>query len=191
MKNSFHACLYVIVSILLSTISVEATEPFELPKEYSVEMISTDAGKEVKGMLYVTGNFMCLESTVMGSKAITIIRQDKGVLWTLMPELKMYIEVPLQPGATPAPLPPTNTVWQKVGEEILDGETVEKWTGTFEVQKQPLVMTYWISKSTKVPVQTQFKRDLNKWKNLKAGPQDSKLFELPAGYKKMGDQEKK
>ena len=63
--------------------------------EFSADMTITDGKEVTKGKIYVKPNKMRQEIISEDGTAVTILRMDKKVAWTLMPDLGSYMEVPL------------------------------------------------------------------------------------------------
>jgi len=61
--------------------------------EFSADMVQSMAQEVFKGKVFVKGNNFRQEINMKGEKQVTIFRQDKGVVWILMPEGKMYMEM--------------------------------------------------------------------------------------------------
>lgn len=136
--------------------------------------------------------------TVMdgGEKMITITRRDKKMAWTLMPAEKMYMEMSLAQASAENKADPSQ---YQIEQTIVGPETVNGINTT----KGKIVMTgadgakmggfMWLTKENimvKMDVIAIDKKDKMRIKteltNLKIGKQDAKLFEIPAGYDKMG-----
>jgi hypothetical protein len=52
-------------------------------------------GQTVKTVYYISGSKMRTETQAMGANAITILRPDQGKSYTLLPDNKMYMEMPI------------------------------------------------------------------------------------------------
>ena len=62
--------------------------------EFSADMIhETDEGT-VTGKVYIKGKKIRQEVVKEGEKAVMIMRLDKGIMWNLMPEERIYMEMP-------------------------------------------------------------------------------------------------
>lgn len=181
--------LLVLLSVLfLPFISLAQSKvPFEMPKDFSVDVVMNAAAANITTHMVVKGNLARSEANMMGKTMVSIIRKDKGVIWVLMPEQSMYMEQPL-PKNMPTPSEIPNGTWEKQTDENLAGQDCEKWTCTFDVNGKSALATYWINKSSKLPVQMEMTINGAKivGKNFKAETSDASLFEIPADYKKMG-----
>lgn len=98
--------------------------------EYSADEYLETEQLTIKGKIYCTANKMRREQE-MG--VIMIIRKDKGVVWSLMPEQKMYTETNLEEGKEDAiSLKGYKIEQSAVGEEVIDG---------IKTTKNKLIMT--------------------------------------------------
>lgn len=187
--------------ILIAVMSISfggAAFAAEAPKVkvgYSADSsMETEAGA-MNGHVYSMPGKERREMDQRGKKMITIMRQDKKMTWMLMPEQKMYMEMPMDSGRPQ----PGNTSDYKIDASVVGTETVNG----IKTTKSKVVMTD--SKGNKMggfmwttPDGIAVKTDIlaigngNKMRmkseltNLKVGPQDPALFEIPAGYSPMG-----
>ena len=125
---------------------------------------------------------------------IMIMRRDKSVVWMLMPEQKMYMEMKMGQGKEDtADLKDYTIEFSVVGEEVVNG---------INTTKNKVIMTdkkgnkfggfMWVSKEgIMVKMDTVSKVEGSKMrvkmerKNIKIENQNPKLFEIPSGYNKM------
>lgn len=163
--------------------------------EYSADSVMEHAEGSMKGKVYYTPAKERREMEAGAEKMITIIRRDKKVIWTLMPEDKIYMEMK-QGGAAPAKDdlsayqieqtvigPETvNGVNTTKGKIIMTGKDGSKFGGFMWTTREGIVVkmdAVSIDKDSK----DRFKTELT---NLKIGKQDPALFEIPRGFEKMG-----
>ncbi len=168
-------------------------------KEYAAEQVLISQGKEqMKTSLYVAGDKLRIDQRLPGSpQGMTIIvRQDKKLTWTLFPDKKNYLEAPLTEQDLQryikAPIGQGRNV--SVKEEVLGKETVnghlctkKRIETTVEVQGQRVTTrsTVWLSDRVDIPLRTEDENGITmELRNLRPGPQDPALFEVPKGYTK-------
>lgn len=74
-----------------------------------------------------------------------------------------------------------------VGEESIDGRTVEKWEMTTSIPNQQPTRTFqWYDPELKLAVREEFPGGyVSELKNIRMGPQPDDLFGIPAGYSRM------
>jgi Domain of unknown function (DUF4412) len=188
--------------LMASAISVaaisQAASPSHPQVEYSAESSMETAEISMKGHVNYTPTRERREM-VMGSggdKMIMITRQDKKVAWTLMPSEKMYMEMSLAQASSQAK---DDMSKYKIEQTVVGPETVNG----VDTIKNKIIMTgpkgekmggfMWVSKDNivvKMDAIAIDKKDKMRFKTelteLKIAKQDPKLFEVPAGYEKMG-----
>jgi len=189
--------LFAVMSICFSGAVLAAKGDTDGPKvEYSADSsMETEAGA-MNGRVYYAPGKERREMDQRGKKMITIMRKDKKVSWMLMPEQKMYMEMPMDGGGSRSQ--PRNTSDFKIDASVVGTETVNGIKAT----KSKVVMTD--SKGNKmggfmwrtedgIAVKTDVlamgggskMRMKSELTNLKVGRQDPALFEIPAGYAPM------
>lgn len=163
--------------------------------EYSADSSMETKAGAMNGRVYFAPGKERREMEQRGKKMITITRQDKKVTWMLMPEQKMYMEMPMEGGRSSNP---ENISSYKIDATVVGPETVNGVKTT----KNKVVMTD--SKGTKmggfmwrtqdgIAVKTDIlaigsgskMRMKSELTNLKVEHQDPALFEIPAGYASM------
>jgi len=195
----------VIAAALLSALPAEAQllglEQYLSPPsvDYAADVIMTADGDKVNGKIMRTTGKERRELTVEGEPEILIIRLDRRLVWSLAPDDKLYVEASLDealgrvPGPAGTPSEPPLTV-TALGSETIDGlhATKKKVSGK-ESDGSPVEGTVWMSdegivlRAESDIVDEDGKHHLLRMelKNLRIGPQDSTLFEIPAGYKRV------
>ena len=164
--------------------------------EFSAKLIRSGGGDEAgTSTVYLKGDLRreeVLEEGEVG--AVMIYRPDKGVIWTLMPDEKMYMEMPLQAGVTGA-LEDVKSLDASAKREDMGKEKV----GGFDCEKRRYLksnvtrgsVTVWYSPKLEYPVKIQIKTDdeemdlVMEYKDIKPGTIPASKFEIPAGYEKM------
>lgn len=176
--------------ILILTVLLWCGLVFAASPEFSADMIMTDAkGKVTTGKIYMKGyEKIRQELKNNGDVAVTIMRLDRKVSWTLMPE-NQYMEV--QFTFDPNQL---NTEYEyemkTVGSETVNGYSCKVVEYVYKDKKLGSLVQ-WIADDLGFAVKTQTKNSRGKvestieYKNIVVGPQPDSLFEIPAGYKKF------
>jgi hypothetical protein len=114
---------------------------------------------------------------------------DKKLVWVLMPAEKMYMEQPMDPLSAAG-------TWEKMdgeierraeGNEVVNGRQTTKYRVIFEADGMRDSVFQWLDESAHIPVKTAAIDGSwsTEFKNIRPGPQDRNLFEIPAGYNKM------
>lgn len=151
--------------------------------EFSADVIVKPKGDEaIVGRIYVKGDKVRQETTIEREDEITIARPDKQVTWTISPHAKTYVETPYQPEDKGF------EEWSKeremtsrfAGEETLSGFPCKKFEDIQEGEK----VGYWISERFPFPLRVEDSDFIMEYKNIKEGPVDDSLFEVPQGFTK-------
>jgi len=158
--------------------------------EFSATMVTKAGGMEIPGKFYVKGEKVRNEIQVAGQTAIHIMRADKKVRWSIMPQQKAYMEMPLTQEALQKMAPPTEeqkAKMKKVGSETIDGYACDKYETTMSHQYKPMKVFTWIATDLGMPIKMvsedgSFSMD---YKDIKPGEVADSLFEVPDGYQKM------
>ena len=166
-------------------------------REFTADNVMLDAGGKVKsrGKVYMTADKMRAEHDMkeMG-KMVLIYRRDKNVLWALNSGKKIYVAMPMDirkwEEDTKGMIKSENA--QILGKETVNGYPCVKKrvTRTTEMMgmNMTITQTIWISDQIEMPIRTRNKRgQITELRNIKEGPPPAMVFEIPAGYKKVGD----
>jgi hypothetical protein len=158
-------------------------------KPFSADQVHTMRNKTTTGKIYASENAVRTEGQEKGKSSTNIMRFDRKVMWILMPDQKMYLEMPWA----------TQAEWAvaadgaQVKRESLGSEQV----GAYHCDKSRVTVTYKGTTSTQLEwaakeldgfvVKRQDEKGMwsTEYQNVKLGPQDPSLFELPAGYQKL------
>ncbi|MBI5886648.1 MAG: DUF4412 domain-containing protein [Deltaproteobacteria bacterium] len=199
MKKGLAALVFLFAVVFIGCFAVTADTAYagkmkEPDVEYSALNVMETEQAAIQGMVYSGRGKTRNEMEMGGAKSISIIRKDKKVVWTLMPDQNMYMETPFtgNTGKEEA-LTDMDVEQSVVGEETVNGVKATKYKmiatrkdgtklGGFSwVTKEGIVVKAdMIAKDGKS--KTRIKMEL---KDLKIGRQDPSLFELPAGYNKL------
>lgn len=141
------------------------------------------------GKFYIDTDKIRMET----KEAISIMRQDKKLVWLLMPEEKLYMEQILNPAEIKQRHIPSNepagdnTERVFISREKINGYVSDKYK--IIVNKQDSHYE-WISGDPGItmPVKTAAIDGSwwNEYRNISLAAPNPALFEIPAGYKKMG-----
>jgi len=176
-----------ILLLLLLTLALPAAL---VAAEFSAQMILTDKGLIMPGRMFVKDGKMRHEFVDDKGYTVTIVRQDKKVVWVIMPFEKCYVEMPLGanlPGQF-LQIPKQAVSQRRVCSEEMNGYQVDRVEvncpgGSAGVQRQ----TFWVSPKLGMPIKTvcttrQFSVE---YKNIREGKQRDRLFEIPPGCRKV------
>jgi outer membrane lipoprotein-sorting protein len=160
--------------------------------EFSADMIQKSSMGNTQGKVFVRGQNYRQEMAMGGQKQIMIFQKDKGIVWVLMPQLKMYME--MTAGGQQDMAPPTPEEMEKMGdkkylgEEKINGYKCKKYRYT---PNDPSMgtSTMWISNKLNFPIKVEMHGSSGpmsvEYKNIQEKKISDSLFNLPAGYQKM------
>jgi outer membrane lipoprotein-sorting protein len=205
MKRLMSAGLFALVSIIpaFTAPAEDATDPLaNAPTQYSADLVVTRKVGQQTPMtmkIYVDGNKRRTETGATGN--VIILRGDLSKRYVLTPSGKTYMEAPLDPRVLESPnewAKRMGLVHEKVGTEDVNGETSDKYSYASDPKKsmagqnkpampaaRAVTGFIWVGQKTHMLVKSENEVTSAEWKNIKIGPPDASLFELPADYKKI------
>ena len=192
------------VLVLLGGLHAAArAEEFPRPKvEYEADqhmhMESGGQSFDMVSKIYSAKDRERREHSFGGGKSVMILRRDKRVTWTLIPQAKRYQEHAMGEAGTKGNRAPDwgesgDVQLDKVGPARLNGQKTTKYVATVSNPDGSKSRgAVWLTKDD-IPVKVEgtfyrhgvkstFRIELE---NLKIGKQDPALFEIPAGYAKL------
>jgi hypothetical protein len=180
----------VLVSLLFTGVPASAAGLPEPKVEYSADSVMETEEATITSKVYQAAGKKRIEQRAAGGRQIMILRQDRQVMWLLMPDERMYMEHALKESDDPEALDIETTV---VGPDVVDGRPATKYK---TIARRPdglkLGGFTWIT-ADGIPMKmdllaiegstkTRMKMEL---KNVATGKLDPGLFEVPAGYRKL------
>ncbi|HXE75033.1 MAG TPA: FecR domain-containing protein [Candidatus Xenobia bacterium] len=165
-------------------------------KGFSADIVSTAGGRTFRMRMYTRGNISRMEMAEQGQRVITIMRPDRNLAWTLMVDQQMYMEVPLTNlpaearGDFARAMTDPNVKYETelLGMEQVGGYQCQKMRYRTTYQGQTFSGTAWLATALDyfpIKVVTDQPATTVEYQNIKLGPPDPALFELPPGYRKM------
>jgi outer membrane lipoprotein-sorting protein len=182
--------LYSVLFIIFSVAGVMAADL----SVYSADIVTETSGMTHKSRMFAKGTKQRMEVSEEGQKVINIIRADKRVMWMLMPDEKMYMEMPLnrqrEDIASKLNDPDVKVEKKFLADETVDGHPSKKYhvMMTRNGKKESSGYMWEAADLNNFPVkwQEEDRKTTVTWKNIKLGGVPDSMFEIPAGYKKMG-----
>lgn len=183
------------VAIIFAVTAWAADKTFkETDVEYSADERMETEDVTMQAKVYHAPGRERREQDMSGMTQIMIMRSDKGVVWMLIPEQKMYMEMKMGQGKEDtADLKDYTIEYSVVGEEVVNGMKTtknkvimtdkkgNKFGGFMWVSMEGIMVKMdAVSKVEGAKMRVKMER-----KNIKIQKQDSKLFEIPSGYQKM------
>jgi hypothetical protein len=152
----------------------------------------TSNGESITGKYYFKKDKTRNEITRDGEKFITITRMDKKIIWNLMPEQSMYMELPYDINRVMNEVPkdkhPGEIERKSLGNDKIDGKSCTKYLVTIKENGKTTKFFQWITTDNQFPIKTEFENGefTQEYRNVKFGPQPNALFEIPKGFSKLG-----
>lgn len=179
MKKAISRCKTTIaVCALLSAFFFSG---IALAGDFSADFLSKSADPSDmpgKGKMYMKNGMMRYDI----EENVVIMRPDKGVMWILMNEEKMYMEQPVQgQGRMQQWKPERVHAARNLGKENVSGYACTK----YEISSQGNPLRYWVSDKIPFPVKMEDGNGYMLLKNIQEGNVSQALFEIPKGYQKM------
>lgn len=154
-------------------------------EDFSADIVSSMPQGTFMSKIYVSQD----KSRTEVEGTATIARMDKKVVWVIIPAQRMYMEQPLdmQSAASTQEKIEGEISRTMEGRETVSGISAAKYRVTYESQGQRNSIFQWIDERRHFPVKTAAIDGSwsSEFRNIKTGPQDPALFEVPAGYKKF------
>lgn len=171
-----------------------SAQPQQAPSNVEYSAMSTSEFSEgaIKGRVYHKPNMERRETAAGGMNAITILRFDKKLMWMVMPNEQMYMQMPL---GKPRNDDPSSYKMERtvVGPEVLNGMNTTKYKvimtradgskfGGFMWQSSHGIMVKLDAIAVDGNKKSRIKMELTE---IEVGPQPAALFEVPPGFQLM------
>lgn len=171
-----------------------AAMALEPPKvEYSADTRMETADAVIEGVVFHARDKERRETKTGGDAMTMIIRQDKKVIWMLMPDANAYMEMGVGQSQDKSDFSEYEIEETKVGEEVVNGVKTTKKKVIMTKKDGSKLGGFWWTTKDDIPVKMDMiavegqNKDRIKIEltNLKVGKQDPRLFEIPEGYMNM------
>lgn len=185
------AALGLVTALIAGPASAAPTAP-TLSVGYSADRRIEADGIEMQGRIHAAPGMERTETRVGDMSTVLILRLDRKQGWTLMPMQKMYQEVDLGKASKEAgSVTPEQTELEVVGEETVSGLQATKYK--FVMKDKSAGGFLWYT-ATGIPVKMDVLSKSGKkstrmtmtLENIQVEPQDPALFEVPAGFNRLG-----
>jgi len=158
-----------------------------LAADLSSDVVTTANGQKHTSRIYMQGAKVRMESAQQ--PGYSIVRPDREVVWTVMPEQKSYMEMRLDPSRQPRTSEKVQgEVTRKLlGSETVDGHPAQKYEVTYKDRETSKTMYQWMATDINFPVKMASADGswTVEYRNIKMGAQPDSLFEVPAGFQKV------
>ncbi len=160
---------------------------------FSADQVMRQGSQQHRMRMYMRENASRMEMSQQGQQIITIVRFDRGVAWTLMPDQQMYMETSLDPSAqrnVAAAMRDSGaqSETEMLGIEQVGGYQCQKYRYRTTSQGQTYTGTVWTALSLNgfpIKIVDDKSGAVIEYENIRLGPPDASLFEVPPGYRKV------
>jgi len=174
-------------------------------QEFSADVVVHDStGRILKSKMYMGHGKVRVEDREDSAgmnpndSSIVILDLARRVGYVLIPAKKTYTEqtsarlrqsfAEFQVSGDPCALDPPGAAvpkCAKLGSEVVNGRTTDKWEITANLRGQAIKSHVWIDTHFHVPIKSEIAGTGSELQNLQEGSQPAGLFETPADYHKM------
>lgn len=187
-KRRMGLFLSVVVALTLSCSAFAA--------EFQADMKMEGGEETVTGKVFVSGSIMRQEMEVPGAgKSISIVDGAKNIMYVIMPQEKMYMEFPNEQivlgDEDIEDWLSDDADLKKIGTETIEGYKCDKYEVTYKDPERQAMgsSVIWIARKLNFPIRGITEGEDGKvtvtYTNIKEGPQDKALFEIPKDYQKF------
>ncbi len=176
----------LIIALTVMTLVIFGLLPLLQAAEFSADMEISAKGKMVaRGKIFIQENLSRTEMAQGGRKITVISRPDKGLMWSLIPQGKTYMEMPMEADSennySDSLMKELKKSGRLIGKETVNKIACDKYEFTDDGRKA----TYWISEKDNIPVRIVTGDSEINYYNIQVGRQSANLFSPPADYKKF------
>ena len=167
-----------------------AADSWQRPQtDYAADTVMQSDAGEIRGRVWASGDKERRELAMQGRRHVLIVRRDRGVTWTLLPEQRMYVESALGEAGLPAAGVGGDVTREALGRETVNGTSTTKYRvhGT-AADDTPFEGTMWMTEQ-EIPMRVvaeqggaSVRMELS---NLTTGAVDPARFKIPAGYRRF------
>jgi len=162
--------------------------------DYSAESLIESGDTSILHRVFHARSMERRNQSIGGMEQVIIIRQDRGLVWVLMPALMLYLEQSLEDGMEQIGFQNGMDIRKKdLGSEVIDGNRTTKRAVTatkngvtgFEGTTWTTddgIMVQVTGTTIEGRRRSSFRMRL---RNIKVGPQDPALFDVPEGFRKI------
>jgi len=154
---------------------------------FSAEEVIGHAQQSRRAKIWVSDLGFRSEGAENGPGSVTILRRDRNLLWAFSPQARTFTETPFDLGSGGAS---TDSIalepgCQVAGQETVSGYLCRKEVCRTSVGGQNYSETRWAAQELSwFIIKYTSGTSTMLIENIKLGPQDSRMFEVPAGYAK-------
>jgi len=155
-------------------------------RPFSADVLVADGGERSRARIWATQTAVRTEGEAAGVRYVTILRFDRNVLVRLSPQQKSYTEEPCDAGSSLPLMIGGGTGCTPAGEERVGAYRCLKEVCRVSAEKVEKPSTRWAATELGGLIVKYAYGDFSvEYQNVKQGPQDESLFEIPPGYRKV------
>jgi len=192
---------------VLAVLAILPANRVALAQEFSAEQVGTDsAGHTFRSKVFMGHGKVRIEpiesaspSSAEPDNGIMLLDLNAGTSVVLDTNRKAYIEQPpamarrsvqlFRPAAKNPNSPGTSTC-TKIGTEMVNGRSTEKWELIATMTTQTITAHVWLDVKWHFVVKGEGPGLTGELENIKEAPQPASMFEIPPGYQKMTMQDR-
>ena len=172
----------IVVALFISGAIARHAVAYDL----SADTVMVEKGRAQEGRIYIKGENYRIQRN--GESEYIIIRHDREVMWVMMPQEKVYVELPLDEAKTPRiqEMNQGEASRKFLGAEEVDDHPSDKYEITLKEGSKTESFYQWTATDINFPIRTAAPDGewLVEFRNIKQGVPDS-LFEIPADYQRV------
>lgn len=158
--------------------------------EYSADRVIESEMGTLNGKVYAAKDKERTETNMRGMQSVMILRRDKQLGWMLMPSHRMYSQMDLARAQQQSGAPSSDVQIENVGAETVEGHATTKYRMLMKDGSAGGFI--WITADGITIKMDMLSKENGKKSritmtltNLRVGPQEAQLFEVPSGYNAM------
>lgn len=183
-------CLVLAMSLLVALTMARGA----LAAQFQADMTIDGARQKATGKIFVKGDSMRQEMNTPMGKSFVVFDGAKDVMYVIMPDQKMYMEMPndrqiiLKESESIEEVLGDEAEVNKIGTETIEGYKCDKYNVKY---RDPAMgnAVVWVSQKLNYPLKAVTKTSEGTitviYTNINEGPVDSALFQIPSGYQKL------
>jgi len=181
------------LALLLASSADAQPELLQPTVSFSAWRVTSAGGAVIEGPYHYAPGRHRSEMTIGGQTLTAIVREDRELIWTLMPQQNMYMEVTLdgtESGGGSAFEGSEVVESRELGTEDVNGQRTTKYEVTIRDRAGGTAAgTLWTT-AQRIPVKMDMVVDggehvVVELRDIEVGPQPDALFEVPAGYTRL------
>ena len=153
--------------------------------DFSADLINTSQGQSTRAKIYVQADKIRMETPE--TEEYTVLRNDKNVIWIVIPEEKTYIEI-RSSQTREAGIKMKGEVSRKyLSSETVSGHAAKKYEVHY-LDKDTLHKAHqWVASDLNYPIKISALDGSwsTEYRNIRVGPQADSLFEIPEGFDRI------